>query len=106
MFSCSVSYHIFCCHSDNGSRVVQCMDWLGIAVMTFACNLVVSYYELRDYRTAFYLFTSFNLVFGIISYGITFSALSTLYLSADIQKVFPILSIFYLIMMTIAHFRD
>ena len=89
MFSCSSSYHTFCCHSDHGSRVVQCMDWLGIAMMTFACNLLSSYYELREFRTAFYIFTAFNLIFGLLSYSITSSALNKVYLSADIQKVNP-----------------
>lgn len=94
MFSSSVSYHIFCCHSDHGSRVVQCMDWFGIALMTFACNLVSSYFELREFRTALYIFTVFNFIFGILSYSFTYSALSEVYLSADIQKVFLFIILF------------
>ena len=81
MFSSSAMHHTFCCHSDMGSRTVQCMDWLGIAVFTFVSNLVVSYFEIFDYgyENVFYGFTAANFLLAMFSYYVTFSALQTVY---------------------------
>ena len=81
MFSNSALYHIFCSHSDLGSRKVQCLDWLGIAVFTFVTNLLVSYFEIYAFGhpDVFYIFTVVNLFLAFFSYNITYSALQTVY---------------------------
>jgi adiponectin receptor len=45
VFSSSVGFHIFNCHSDKVSRCVQCIDWYGIYSHVFFSTLLVSYYE-------------------------------------------------------------
>lgn len=79
MFSTSASYHTFCCQSDIVCRRVQCLDWLGILVHTFSSNLVVSYFELKQFPCVFYGFTVVNFLFAVFTYGITFSALQKVY---------------------------
>ena len=89
MFISSAIYHTFCCHSDAGSRTVQCMDWLGIAVFTFVSNLVVSYFEIfvYGYETVFYGFTVMNFLLAMFSYYVTNSSLQTVYKEyIDIEK--------------------
>ena len=88
MFSFSASYHTWCSHSDPASRIVQCCDWLGIAVFTFAVNLAVSHVELSAVsRPAFLAFTAVNLAFALFSYFITFSALQKVYGTYDKQQL-------------------
>ena len=55
----SSTYHIFCCHSNNACFKVQCMDWLGILIHAFSCNLITSYFELKnDYTVIFKIFSN------------------------------------------------
>eukprot|EP01041_Mallomonas_annulata_P012211 gene12211-25641_t len=62
-------------------RKVQCLDWFGIALQTFSSNLLVSYYELKEYPLVFQLFTIINISFAIFTYFITYTALQNVYTS-------------------------
>lgn len=85
MFYSSSCYHIFCCHSDHFLRRVQCMDWLGITIMTSGTNLVTAYEELykRGLPIACVVIIVLNLVCGAFTYGVTYSALQAVYHSQD-----------------------
>ena len=36
----SATYHIFCCHSDNMCKTVQCFDWLGKFILILNATLM------------------------------------------------------------------
>lgn len=88
MFSNSTIFHTFCCHSDMKSRTVQCMDWAGISIYICGSNLIVSYFEIytSGYHNIWFIYTFFNLIFGILIYFITYTALQTVYAPMDSKK--------------------
>ena len=84
----SVSYHLFCCHSEKTCQKVQCLDWMVISTLIFSSNLIGSYYELSVSMPAFAIFTVFNVLFMCLTSWITFNSLQSMYFShSNINQV-------------------
>lgn len=82
MCSFSATYHIFCCHSDNMCKTVQCFDWLGISFLVFSSSLLVSYFELQDLEYSNKKRIGFNIVnfiLMILTYMFTYSNIMNSY---------------------------
>ena len=77
----SVSYHLFCCHSEKTCQKVQCLDWMVISTLIFSSNLIGSYYELSVSMPAFAVFTVFNVLFMCLTSWITFNSLQSMYIN-------------------------
>jgi len=85
----SASYHIFCCHSDQVSRLVQCQDWLGIAVYAFGSNFITSYYLFSSSSSLLYSLYAVNGIFAFVTYSITYSALQSVFVTTSGKHPVP-----------------